>query len=87
MTIPEKIYLARESKKISRKQISNFLEISLSTYSKLERGEIELSVNRLIQISTYLDMNICFFFDSKCSIKNGIQTKNSDLIYLSKLIG
>jgi hypothetical protein len=48
----------RELKNITREQIADELELSASGYSKIERGEIELSVTRLIQIANVLDIEV-----------------------------
>lgn len=48
----------RELKNITREQIADELELSASGYSKIERGEIELSVIRLIQIANVLDIEV-----------------------------
>jgi len=48
----------RELKNITREQIADELELSASGYSKIERGEIELSVTRLLQIANVLDIEV-----------------------------
>ena len=48
----------RELKNITREQIADELELSASGYSKIERGEIELSVTRLMQIANVLDIEV-----------------------------
>ncbi len=48
----------RELKNITREQIADELELSASGYSKIERGEIELSVTRLLQIANILDVEV-----------------------------
>lgn len=48
----------RELKNMTREQIADELELSASGYSKIERGEIELSVTRLIQIANVLDIEV-----------------------------
>jgi len=44
----------REDKNISREGMSKILGISLSGYAKIERGEVDLTISRLIQISEIL---------------------------------
>ena len=48
----------RELKNMTREQIADELELSASGYSKIERGEIELSVTRLIQIANVLEIDV-----------------------------
>jgi transcriptional regulator with XRE-family HTH domain len=44
----------REDKNISREELSKILGISLSGYAKIERGEVDLTIARLTQISEIL---------------------------------
>jgi transcriptional regulator with XRE-family HTH domain len=44
----------REDKNISREEMSKILGISLSGYAKIERGEVDLTIARLTQISEIL---------------------------------
>ncbi len=48
----------RELKNMTREQIADELELSASGYSKIERGEIELSVVRLFQIANILEIDV-----------------------------
>ena len=47
MNLAQKIRLVRTSKGISREEIASALHLSLQAYGKLERGETEISVERL----------------------------------------
>ncbi len=46
----------RELRNITREQLAADLGLSASGYSKIERGEIELTISRLYQIATALDV-------------------------------
>ena len=48
----------RELKEITREQMASDLGLSVSGYAKLERGEIEVTLNRLADIATVLDVEI-----------------------------
>jgi transcriptional regulator with XRE-family HTH domain len=48
----------RELKSITREQIASDLEMSASGYSKIERGEIELTLSRLYQIAGALEVKV-----------------------------
>jgi transcriptional regulator with XRE-family HTH domain len=48
----------RELKNITREQLASDLELSASGYSKIERGEIELTLSRLFQIAEALEVDI-----------------------------
>ena len=50
VNIYENIKKFRELKSITREQIASQLKMSLSNYSKIERGEIDLTISRLYEI-------------------------------------
>lgn len=53
----ENIKKFRELKNLTRDELATQLDMSLSGYSKLERGDVELSVKRLYQIATILEIS------------------------------
>jgi transcriptional regulator with XRE-family HTH domain len=57
-TIVGNIKKFRELKNITREQIAADLNLSVSGYSKLERGEIEITLKRLCEIADVLDVEI-----------------------------
>jgi transcriptional regulator with XRE-family HTH domain len=57
-TIVGNIKKFRELKNITREQIASDLNLSVSGYSKLERGEIEITLKRLCEIADVLDVEI-----------------------------
>ena len=54
----ENIKKFRELKNITREDLADRLEMSLSGYSKLERGEVELTVNKLYRIAEILEISV-----------------------------
>ena len=56
--IYENIKKFRELKNISRQQMASELELSLRGYSKLERGEIDVSLSRMTQIAKLLGVEL-----------------------------
>lgn len=58
MELGVKIKKIRESKNYTQEYMSNKLNISQNTYSKIETGGIKLTVDRLKQISEVLDVTI-----------------------------
>jgi transcriptional regulator with XRE-family HTH domain len=54
----ENIKKFRELKNITREDLADRLEMSLSGYSKLERGEVELTVSKLYRISEILEVSV-----------------------------
>jgi transcriptional regulator with XRE-family HTH domain len=57
-TVFENIKKFRELKDITREQMAADLDLSVSGYAKLERGEIDVTLNRLADIATVLDVEI-----------------------------
>lgn len=55
--IAEKIRIARLGKNLSQQNMADELEITVATYSNIERGVTDITVTRLIQISELLDAN------------------------------
>ncbi len=52
------IKMIRELKMMSREQVASEINMSVSGYSKLERGETEITVNRLIELSEVLGVDL-----------------------------
>ncbi len=48
----------RELKNLTRDEVAEKLEMSVSGYSKLERGEVELTINKLYKISEILEVDV-----------------------------
>ncbi|MHA8093238.1 helix-turn-helix domain-containing protein [Aquirufa regiilacus] len=48
----------RELKNISRQQMADDLDLSLSGYAKLERGEIDITISRVNQIASLLGVDV-----------------------------
>ncbi len=58
LNIGENIKKLRELKNVTREDISHKLKMSLSNYSKIERGEIDLTISRVQQIAEVLDVEV-----------------------------
>ena len=56
--ILENISKIRVNKKITQKSIAEFLEIEQGSYSLLERGERDLTIDRLLQIAIFFKMDV-----------------------------
>jgi transcriptional regulator with XRE-family HTH domain len=54
----ENIKKFRELKNMTRDEIAERLEMSLSGYSKLERGDVELTVSKLYKIAEVLEVEV-----------------------------
>ncbi|MDQ7949110.1 MAG: helix-turn-helix transcriptional regulator [Pedobacter sp.] len=66
--IGQKIKKIRELKNYSRHYVAGQLEISITTYGKIERGEIDFTVGRLSHIAKILDIPMSAIIDFDESI-------------------
>jgi transcriptional regulator with XRE-family HTH domain len=66
MNYGDNIKKFRELKSITREKMASDLKLSLSGYSKIERGEIDLTISRIQQIAQILqvDMSQILNFDA-----------------------
>jgi transcriptional regulator with XRE-family HTH domain len=53
----------RELKKITREDISAQLGLTLSGYGKIERGEVDIQLSRLVAISNILQVDLATLLD------------------------
>ncbi len=58
MTIGDKIRTFRTMKGLSQENVSELLGISLTSFSKIERGETDISYTRLEQIANVLQIRV-----------------------------
>ena len=67
-----KVYLnirkIRELKNLTREYVAEELKMSMSGYGKIERGEVDLTVSKLIEIAKVLDVSTEFIFKFDVSI-------------------
>jgi transcriptional regulator with XRE-family HTH domain len=74
----------RELKGISRKEIALQLNIGVSGYSKIERGEIDLTLNKLFKISEIIGYSLIEIieFEPKelLSKNNSISSRNKNTL-------
>jgi transcriptional regulator with XRE-family HTH domain len=54
----ENIKKFRELKNLTREQLAERLEMSLSGYSKIERGEVDLTLSKLYKIADVLEVSV-----------------------------
>lgn len=66
--IGARIKLARINSNLSQDSIAEDLGISVSAYSNMERGAIDITIKRIIQVSEILKLNWVYFL--------GITTSN-----------
>lgn len=72
----------RELKKITREHVAGELNMSVSGYSKIERGEVDITLKKLIQMCEILDVSVSqlLAFDTKDIFRyshSNVQTHNA----------
>ncbi|MBB5151084.1 transcriptional regulator with XRE-family HTH domain [Histophilus somni] len=75
-----KIRLMREVRQWSQEEMAHKMNMSLSGYAKIERGETKLHYDKLVQIARIFNMNLADLID----IDKGVifcMNENSDYIY------
>ena len=60
--IGEKIRIIREARNKTQKQMSQSLGVSVTTYAKTERGEVDITISRLESICKVLKINPAILF-------------------------
>jgi transcriptional regulator with XRE-family HTH domain len=82
--IIENIKKFRELKNLTRDKVAEKMEMSLSGYSKLERGDVELSISKLYKLAEILDVDVSqilnfdasqVFNVSNNNVVNGVEIK------------
>jgi transcriptional regulator with XRE-family HTH domain len=58
----------RELKNLTREYVAEELKMSMSGYGKIERGDVDLTVSKLIEISKVLDVSVEFIFKFDVSV-------------------
>jgi transcriptional regulator with XRE-family HTH domain len=61
--IGQKIKKIRELRNFSRHYVASQLVISITTYGKIERNELDITLKRLYQISRILDVSMSAIID------------------------
>ncbi|ACA30794.1 helix-turn-helix domain-containing protein [Histophilus somni] len=80
MAMHNKIRLMREVRQWSQEEMAHKMNMSLSGYAKIERGETKLHYDKLVQIARIFNMNLADLID----IDKGVifcMNENSDYIY------
>ncbi|MCF7521980.1 helix-turn-helix domain-containing protein [Neisseria sp. ZJ106] len=64
MGLKEKIRMFRELHHLSQEEMANRMNMSLSGYAKLERGETKLHYDKLVQIAQIFNIDVVDLIDS-----------------------
>ncbi|WP_118843615.1 helix-turn-helix domain-containing protein [Haemophilus haemolyticus] len=65
MGMHDKIRLMREIRQWSQEDMADKMNMSLSGYAKIERGETKLHYDKLVQIAQIFNMNVVDLIDSE----------------------
>lgn len=68
LNVYKNIRKIRELKNLTREYVAAELKMSSSGYGKIERGDVDLTVSKLIEISIVLEVSIEFIFKFDVSI-------------------
>lgn len=77
MKVCEKIKRLRQDKGWSQEETANKLNMSTNAYGCIERGDTDVSLSRLEDISAVFEIDIADFFDKKTSVFNFGGTQNN----------
>lgn len=71
--IGNRIRIARISRNLSQDSIAEDLGISVSAYSNMERGVVDVTVNRIIEVAAILKIKWCFLLGSFEETESGFE--------------
>lgn len=85
MGMHDKIRLMREIRQWSQEEMADKMNMSLSGYAKIERGETKLHYDKLVQIAQIFNMNLSDLVDSDRGIFFSMNDNgdNNSLTYYS----
>ena len=92
INIGDNIKKFRELKNITREQVAAALDMSLSNYSKIERGEIDLTLSKIEKISQLLEVDLSqilnfdasqIFYVSNNKVVHVVNSKADNLYFSS----
>ena len=80
--IGQKVKQLRELKKITREQMADNLKMSLPGYSRIERDEVDVTIEKANQIATVLGISLTelISFDEKYIFNNYANNQNAFVI-------
>lgn len=79
MELKEKIRMFRELKQMSQEEMAHKMNMSLSGYAKLERGETKLHYDKLVQIAQIFSIDVVDLISSEKGVVF-FMNENSDYI-------
>lgn len=71
MDINQRIRAEREKRRYSQYDMARMLEISQSAYLQIEKGKTELTLSRLAQIASVLDVSVSYLLEVSGIIESG----------------
>lgn len=85
--IPFELRNLREQRAYTQSFIAEKLGVSIRAYSKIERGETQLTLERLYQICSILDISVIEFLKDKSlktKDKDEAQQNTADLLFMKQ---
>lgn len=85
MELQDKIKFIRLSQNLTQGYMADELDIDVANYSRLERGETNISLDRLKKIAEIFDISVTDFLDdANSALNNEVNEKIN--IYLSEIL-
>jgi transcriptional regulator with XRE-family HTH domain len=82
--IGERIRRIRVMKDYTQSNVAEDLGMTTGAYAKIERGETDANVSRLLQIAQILEVHVCDFFEDSRSASAGRESKGASGEYASR---
>jgi transcriptional regulator with XRE-family HTH domain len=67
-TLGQNIYKARTATGLTQENVANDLDISVTSYAKIERGETNVPFMRLVQIAEYFHVDVVTLVNEKAEL-------------------
>ena len=77
--IGEKIYIARQNKRMSQAEVGEILGIHQTTYSKLESGDYDIPLSQLMKLCECLEISFEWLIGERYVGLNAREQYNMDL--------
>lgn len=79
--------MLRQSKNWTQEEIAEKLGWALNSYAKIERGEVDIKLEKLQQVAELMDLDLQYFFDQEKTLFNlGDNCVNNNIEYKLEVI-
>ena len=79
--IGQRIRQRRIEKKLTQENVAEYLDISVSYVSRVERAAVKISLETLVRIAVYLDVSPAFLIDGTVTVSEGyLQSELAEVV-------